>query len=118
MRFTAAALGLAVLVLDACEREQKAVEQDLPAARATRARADVQQIAAAVQFYQATFGALPVSLDALTRAHTSGGISGGPFLASIPAPPAGWSPYQYARQGTDRFTVSSSGGGVSVSAPE
>lgn len=63
---------------------------------------------------KATFGAVPASLDALTRAQTGGG----PFLASIPAPPAGWSPYQYARQGTDRFTVSSSGGGVSVSAPE
>jgi hypothetical protein len=107
------ALGLLVLLaLGACEREQKAIEKDLPAARVTKARADVQQIAAAVRLYQASFGALPASLEALTQAQT------GPLMASIPAPPAGWSAYQYTRQGADRFTVSSSGGGVTVSAPE
>jgi hypothetical protein len=111
---TVAALGVLVvlLALGACEREQKAIEQDLPAARVTKARADVQQIAAAVRLYQASFGALPASLEALTRAQT------GPLLGSIPTPPAGWSAYQYTRQGADRFTVSSSGGGVTVSAPE
>jgi type II secretion system (T2SS) protein G len=120
MRFAAAALGLVLGFsgLAACEREQKAVQQDLPAARATRARADVQQIAAAVRLYRATFGALPVSLEVLTQAQTSGGTRGGPFLASVPAPPVGWTPYRYARQGTDGFTVSSSGGGVTVTAPE
>ncbi len=109
-----AALGVLVvlLALGACEREQKAIEQDLPAARVTKARADVQQIAAAVRLYQASFGALPVSLEALTQAQT------GPLLGSIPASPAGWSAYQYTKQGADRFTVSSSGGGVTVSAPE
>lgn len=115
-----AALGVLVvlLALGACEREQKAIEKDLPAARVTKARADVQQIAAAVRLYQASFGDLPVSLEALTQAQTSGGVTSGPLLGSIPAPPAGWSAYQYVRQGADRFTVSSSGGGVTVSAPE
>ena len=111
---TVAALGMLVvfLALGACEREQKAIEKDLPAARVTKARADVQQIAAAVRLYQAGFGALPASLEALTQAQT------GPLMASIPAPPGGWSAYQYTRQGADRFTVSSSGGGLTVSAPE
>jgi hypothetical protein len=111
---TVAALGMLVvlLALGACEREQKAIEKDLPAARVTKARTDVQQIAGAVRLYQASFGALPASLEALTQAQT------GPLLASIPAPPAGWSAYQYTRQGADRFTVSSSGGGLTVSAPE
>jgi hypothetical protein len=119
MRTRAVALGLVsvVLALGACQREQKAIEQDLPATRATRARADAQQIARAVRLYQTTFGALPVSLEALTRAHTAGGVTGGPFLASIPPPPAGWSPYQYAPQGGDRFAITSSGGGVTVTAP-
>ena len=117
---TVAALGVLVvlLALVACEREQKAIEKDLPAARATKARADVQQIAAAVRLYQAGFGALPASLEALTQAQTSGGVTTGPLIASIPAPPAGWSAYQYTRQSADRFTVSSSGGGVTVSAPD
>ncbi len=115
-----AALGMLVvlLALGACEREQKAIEKDLPAARIAKARADVQAIAAAVRLYQASVGALPVSLEALTQAQTAGGVTSGPLMASIPAPPAGWSAYQYARQGADRFTVSSSGGGVTVSAPE
>jgi hypothetical protein len=115
-----AALGILVafLALGACEREQKAIEQDLPAARIARARADLQQIAAAVRLYQASSGALPASLEALTQAETSGGVTTGPLMASIPAPPAGWSAYQYARQGADKFTVSSSGGGVTVSAPD
>jgi hypothetical protein len=115
-----AAFGVLVilLALGACEGQQKAIEKDLPAARATKARADVQQIAVAVRLYQANFGALPASLEALTQAQTAGGVTSGPLLASIPAPPAGWSAYQYARQGADRFTVSSSGGGVTVSAPE
>jgi len=44
------------------------------------------------------------------------GVSGGPFLARIPDPPTGWSAYQYVKQG-DRFTVTSSGGGATVTAP-
>ena len=114
---TVASLGVLVvlLALGACEREQKAIEKDLPAARVAKARADVQQIAAAVRLYRASFGALPASLEVLTQPQTAGG---GPLLGSIPAPPTGWSAYQYARQGGDRFTVSSSGGGVTVSAPD
>jgi hypothetical protein len=119
MRSVAVLSLLVVLfVLGACEREQKAIEKDLPAARVTKARADVQQIAAAVRLYQASSGALPASLEALTQAQTTGGVSSGPLLGSIPTPPTGWSAYQYTRQGADRFTVSSSGGGVTVSAPE
>ncbi len=116
-RYAPLGLALALVALGGCEREQKAIQQDLPAARATKARADAQQIARAVRLYQATFGTLPESLDALTRAQTVSGVTGGPFLASIPAPPAGWTPYQYMKQGEDRFSVSSSGGGVTVSAP-
>jgi len=113
----ATALLVACLAVVACQREQKAIEQDLPAARATKARADAQQIAGAVRLYQTTFGALPDSLESLTEARTVGGVAGGPFLASIPAPPAGWTPYQYAKEGDAGFSVTSSGGGVTVTAP-
>ena len=106
--------GLAVV---ACQREQKAIEQDLPAARATKARADAQQIAAAVRLYQTTFGALPGSLEQLTQAQTVNGVTGGPFLARVPTPPTGWAPYAYAKQDETNFTVASSGGGITVSAP-
>jgi len=87
------------------------------AARATRARADAQAIAGAVRQYQATFGALPDSIADLTEARTVSGTTGGPFLARVPTPPNGFTPYQYAKQGDLNFTVTSSGGGVSVTAP-
>ena len=38
-------------------------------------------------------------------------------LAKIPTPPNGWSAYQYAKQGDQNFTITSSGGGVTVTAP-
>ena len=103
--------------LAGCEREQKGISEDLPAARATRARADAQAIAGAVRQYQATFGALPDSIADLTEARTVSGTTGGPFLARVPTPPNGFTPYQYAKQGDLNFTVTSSGGGVSVTAP-
>jgi len=73
-----------------CEREQKGMSKDLPAARATQARADAQAIASAIRQYQATFGALPESLEALLQAQTVSGVTGGPFLAKIPGPPPGF----------------------------
>jgi hypothetical protein len=116
-RLRALALILVFVALTACEGERKAIEQDLPATRTTKARADAQQIARAVQLYQATFGTLPPSLDALTRTETVGGVSGGPFLTPIPAPPAGWTPYRYAKQDESRFTVTTSAGSLTVTAP-
>jgi hypothetical protein len=113
----AVAVGMAVMALVACQREQQGISEDLPAARATRAQADAQAIAAAVRQHQTVFGTLPESIEDLTEARTAGGVSGGPFLAKIPSPPAGWSAYQYARQGDTNFTVTSSGPGGSVTAP-
>ena len=114
-----AVLGLVLvgLALGACQREQKAVEQDLPAARTLEVRANAQQIASAVRLYQTTFGMLPDSLDALTQSQTISGVTGGPFLASVPAPPAPWSPYEYARQDDARFTITSSAAGKTITAP-
>jgi type II secretory pathway pseudopilin PulG len=106
-----------VVALVACQREQKAISEDLPAARATKAKADAQAIVSAVRQYQTTFGTLPESIQDLTEAGTVSGVSGGPFLAKVPTPPTGWTAYQYAKQGDTTFTVSSSGGGATVTAP-
>ena len=105
-----------LLALCACEREEKAVREDLPLARTTKARTDAQTIATAVSTYRVTCGALPDSLEALVTQTTVGGVPCGPVLGSIPTPPTGWSAYVYARQG-DSFTVTSSGNGQTVSAP-
>jgi len=112
----AAVIGGLLLALVACEREEKMVREDLPMARTTKARTDVQMIATAVNTYRASCGALPESLEVLTTQTTVSGAPCGPVLGSIPVPPAGWSPYVYTRQG-DSFSVASSGGGQSVSAP-
>ena len=119
MRRLRAAIGLALVLLapGACQQEQRAVEQDLPEARTTKARADAQQIARALQLYKTTFGTLPESLEALRRPQTVGGVTDGPFLASIPAPPTGWSRYRYTKQAESRFTVSTSAGSITVTAP-
>lgn len=112
-------LALIVVVgVAGCEREQRAIEQDLPAARAEKARSDAQAIAQAVKVYATTFGKLPESLAALTTVATVDGITGGPFLAAIPTAPAGWSPYEYERRDDGAFTVRSrSTEGVAVAAP-
>ena len=110
-------IALVALALPACKQEQKGISEDLPAARATRARADAQAIAGAVRQYQATFGTLPESIADLTEARTLSGTTGGPFLARVPTPPAGFTPYQYARQGDANFAITSSAGAVTVTAP-
>ena len=109
--------GLALLLL-ACEREEKMMREDLPMARTTKARADAQAIATAVNTYRASCGGgLPESLEALTTQTVVGGAPCGPMLASIPTPPPGFTAYVYTRQGDSSFTVTSSGGGVTVTAP-
>jgi hypothetical protein len=105
------------LLLWGCEREEQMVREDLPMARATKARADVQSLATAVNTYRVSCGgALPESLEALTTQTTVSGAPCGPVLGSIPTPPAGWSAYAYQREG-DGFTVTSRSGAQTVSAP-
>jgi hypothetical protein len=117
LKAAVALLALLSLGFGACEREQKGISQDLPAARATKARADAQAIASAVRQYQATFGVLPESIEDLTVARTASGVTGGPFLAGVPTPPTGFTPYQYDKQGNTNFTITSSAGAVTATAP-
>lgn len=109
--------SILVLGLAACEREQKAVKEDLPAVRAAKARADAQVIAGAIRTYAATCGQLPESLEALTTLATMGGGPCGPFLRAIPEPPAGWSAYEYSKAADGSFAVTTAGGGQTVRAP-
>lgn len=117
MKAAVVALALMALALPGCKAEQKGIAEDMPAARATKARADAQVIAGAIRQYQATFGSLPESIGDLTEARTAGGVTGGPYLARVPAPPAGFTPYQYAKQGDVNFTITSTAGAITVTAP-
>jgi hypothetical protein len=63
-------------------------------------------------------GTLPTALTNLTSVVTNGmGQPGGPFMASVPSGPSGWSTYGYASSTTGTFTITNSGDGTSVSIP-
>jgi type II secretion system protein G len=87
-------------------------------ARLAKAQADARALASAVSIYSAHVGSLPTALTALTSVVTNAqGQAGGPFLASVPAGPAGWAAYNYASTTSGTFTISSSGDGTTVSLP-
>ena len=89
-------------------------------ARVAKARADVRTLASAVSIYGAHMGVLPASLDDLTSQMTNGQQQvGGPFMASVPTPPSGWSTsYSYAATTSSGvFTLSASGDGTTVRQP-
>ena len=86
-------------------------------ARVAKAQADARTLGSAVRMYSATFGTLPAALTDLTAATTISGVSGGPFIKSIPAQPAGWSTYAYSAATDGSFTISTSGDGTNVSIP-
>jgi type II secretion system protein G len=87
-------------------------------ARLAKAQADARALASAVSIYSAHVGSLPGNLSALTSVVSNSlNQPGGPFLASVPLPPAGWSAYGYASATTGTFTITSSGDATSVSVP-
>ena len=87
-------------------------------ARLAKAQADARALASSVSIYSAHMGTLPTALTDLTSVVTNSlGQPGGPFMASIPAGPAGWGTYGYASTTSGTFTISNSGDGTSVSLP-
>ena len=92
-------------------------------ARIAKAQADARALASAASIYGAHMGVVPPSgaggLTALTTAVTNGqGQVAGPFMASVPPPPSGWSAYVYASDtATGVFTISAAGDGTTVSLP-
>ncbi len=66
-------LAALLVALAGCEREKKAVKEDLPAARVAKAQADAAAIASAIATYSATCSELPESLDDLVIPKTVGG---------------------------------------------
>jgi type II secretion system protein G len=87
-------------------------------ARVAKAQADVRTLVSAVSIYSAHMGTLPGALSALNSVATNGlGQTAGPFMASTPAPPAGWSAYSYSSTAAGIFTISTSGDSSTVSLP-
>ena len=87
-------------------------------ARIAKAQADSRTLASAVSMYSAHMGTLPGSLAALNSVATNSlGQTAGPFMASTPASPAGWTAYGYSSTASGTFTISASGDSTTVSLP-
>jgi len=88
-------------------------------ARVAKAQGDVRAIAGAVSIYLAHTTNVPTALDDLIVASTNAlGQTAGPFLAQIPAAPAGWSTYAYSANTADSmWTISATGDGTTVVLP-
>jgi general secretion pathway protein G len=89
-------------------------------ARIAKAQADARALASAAAIYGAHMGVIPTALNQLSGQVTNGqGQVAGPFLASIPTPPSGWTTsYGYtADTAAGVFTISSNGDGTTVSLP-
>ena len=86
-------------------------------ARVAKAQADARALGSAVSMYTATFATLPASLTQLISATTISGVSGGPFIKSIPVQPLGWTAYTYAAGTDGSFTITTTGDGTAVSLP-
>ena len=81
-------------------------------ARLAKAQADARALASAISIYSAHMGALPTAIADLTSAVVNGaGQSAGPFMASVPNPPATWAAYTYTSSTAGTFSVSTSSAG-------
>ncbi len=91
-------------------------------ARVAKAQADTRTLASSVSIYAAHMGSLPTALTDLTAAAVNGfGQSAGPFMASVPNPPAGgapaWTGYTYASSTAGTYTVTATGDGTTITYP-
>ena len=88
-------------------------------ARIAKAQGDARAMASAVVVYAAHMNVIPTALADLTTVSTNAlGQQGGPFLASVPAPPAGWAAYTYTgNTASGVFTITTNGDSMTVSLP-
>jgi type IV pilus assembly protein PilA len=88
-------------------------------ARIAKAQADTRALTSAISIYGAHMGVVPTGLTALTAAVTNAQNQvAGPFMASVPAQPSGWTAYGYtADTATGVFTVTSAGDNTTVRLP-
>jgi len=90
-------------------------------ARIAKAQADTRSLASAVTIYAAHMEVLPGGLTSLTQAVSNPqGQFAGPFMATIPTPPANWSPNPYyytSNSAAGTFEISAAGDGTSARVP-
>ena len=85
--------------------------------RVAKAQADTRTMASAIGAFQAHMGQMPAVLGDLTvsQSNVTGQIAG-PFMASDPVPPAGWT-YNYSPGGATGYTITASGDNTTITLP-
>lgn len=88
-------------------------------ARIAKAQGDTRALVSAVAVYSAHMTVTPTALTDLTSIVTNAqGQTAGPFMATVPTPPSGWSAYAYtSNTASGAFTISSSGDATTISMP-
>jgi len=87
-------------------------------ARVAKAQADARALVSAISIYSAHMQSLPPDLAALNAAAVNGqGATAGPFMASTPNPPAGWTTYGYTSTAAGVYAVSTTGDNLVISLP-
>ena len=87
-------------------------------ARVAKATADARALVGAISVYSAHMQALPPDLATLnTTATNTFGAVAGPFMASTPTPPAGWTVYSYSSTAAGVYAVSTTGDSLTVRIP-
>ena len=85
--------------------------------RLAKAQADTRILAGAVVAFEAHMGQMPAVLGDLTVSQTNvNGQIGGPFMASDPVPPAGWT-YSYSPGGVNGYSITATGDNTTLSRP-
>jgi prepilin-type N-terminal cleavage/methylation domain-containing protein len=85
--------------------------------RIAKAQADTRTLASAVGAFQAHMGQMPAALAELSVAQTNTtGQAAGPFMASNPTPPAGWT-YSYVSGGPTGYTITATGDSTTITRP-
>jgi type IV pilus assembly protein PilA len=87
-------------------------------ARVAKATADARALVGAISVYSAHMQALPPDLASLNSTATNSiGSVAGPFMASTPNPPAGWTVYAYSSTAGGVYAVSTTGDNLVISLP-
>jgi type II secretion system protein G len=87
-------------------------------ARIAKAQADARTLASAVSMYSAHMGSLPSALSDLNSVATNSlNQTAGPFMASTPPAPAGWTSYNLVPGAGGAFQITASGDSTTVALP-
>ena len=85
--------------------------------RVAKAEADTRTLSGAIGTFSAHMGQMPSALTDLTSPQTNmSGEVAGPFMASTPSPPSGWT-YSYSAGGANGYQIVATGDTTTIVRP-